>query len=288
MATAFANYANDMSVNANFQALMGAINSNLVSFGWVYTSQSGDVDPSSASAPASGSYAGFRCYKSNDGLTDYYLRIDFGRRSGGSVAPMLKIQVGTTVNGSGTLGGQTSTARQISTFQSGAANTPAYFSGASGRFSCVIDSGGALDTANFLMAFSVGRTVDASGAATASGIEVFHTSNNGGPSTGWWSQYVPLTGTVPTGESLWQAIMMRTANPAVVGSNRMIAFPQTYGENGSNNPTLCVAGCDTTTTGIPHGSGVSVTVYGTTHVFLVFNLTNAIDNIASRAMIRYE
>lgn len=277
----------NLGVNANFQALMGAfIDANIQAFGMVYTAQTGDIDPNTAASPAAGTFAGFRVYKSNDGLTDYYLRLDFGIGVYDSLAPMLKYQIGTSVDGSGVLGGQTSTAQTIATQHSANAAARQYMSGTAGRLSICLTGTGNLGGANCMM-FSVGRTVDVTGAPSATGIELFQTLTYLG---GCLSQYVPLAGTIPSVEPVsgngWP-VVMTTKNPATIGSATLFGVPQLFGENGGNNKTLCVAVHDPSS--LTPATSVSLTLYGVSHDYLVMDVNNVFAGLTTaRALMRYE
>ena len=111
MATSQANYVCDNSTLANFKSWAQAISNAFSAAGFVQSSDSGQVNWSSiASVPGSGAFV-YEIWKSNDGLTQYYVKIEYGNwtNSGPSGAgsssncPTIRISVGSGSNGSGTL-----------------------------------------------------------------------------------------------------------------------------------------------------------------------------------------
>lgn len=273
----------DMSVAANFHAMWGGFfDANLQTGGWVYTAQTGDINPNTVAVPAPGANAGFRCYKSNDGLTDFYLKITYGLGAYNSKGLRLIYQIGTTVDGSGGLGGQVGTAQTIESNNSGSGTARHYMSVDTGRVSWLLSGNGAADS--FLV--SIGRTVDSTGAPSATSIESWQ-----GPMSYagiCLAQDVVLTGSVLPVESgsRWPAVFT-AASPSTYGTAIAFALPQLIGESGGRNPTLCVGITDGSTLTV--GTTVTLPIYGTTHTFLVTGVVGvSAMNAAHRALMRYE
>lgn len=281
--TTFTNtYAWDMSVNANFQALMGAIDSNIQSFGWQLSGDTGQTDPSGASSPGTNTDAGYRIYNTNDGGTTVYMKILYGE-GGSANIPRLTISLGTGTNGSGTLTGNTMTAVTLSHVSDNSGTHRLYMSGTAGRL--MIFLGDSNTTANLLCGISIHRSIDSSGAATNTGACVFiEYSNNS-----YKQQYLPLSGTVPSAESQWVAAFPSGASH-IVGSAVMTGHPVTWDASGAHYPTPAVAIGGTTdfTVGSP-GNTTTITLYGTSRTFLITNAFDPIHGSSNhRALFLYD
>jgi len=275
----------DLTVVATWRSLMGGfVDANIRAFGWTYTPQTGDIDPSTAALPTAGTFAGFRIYKSNDVNANFYLRVDFGLGTYNSAAPMLKYQIGTTVNGSGVLGGQTSIAETLASQQSGG-TARHYISGDASRLMvCLSGAGSSFADINNYVIFSLHRKVDVNGDGTDDGVELFQIGTFAGSTL---SQDIPFSGTIPATESKWPCIFT-AANPATVGGNNLYGIPQLFSGAGSNNnPTLAVAVTDAATLTV--ATTKQLTVYGQTRSYLVTNGIGVIaQNSTARAMLRYD
>ena len=92
--------------DADFRAWSQEFHDILVgTMGLVQTADTGQVDLSTATRPSTGAYAGFRIYRTNDGLTDLFIRIQFGTNTSSSTFPRMTVQVGTGTDGAGNLNG---------------------------------------------------------------------------------------------------------------------------------------------------------------------------------------
>jgi hypothetical protein len=143
------------------------------------------------SVPGNNAYV-YEMWQPNDGLTPYLLKLEYGSYNGGTNNPTMRLTLGITTNGSGTFYGSTTYGFGTSI---GAYNTiwqnyggsgtsvpyPCYFSGDTGRLSCLMWRGG---TNNAAQMFSIERSVNASGAWTGAHVTLITAGNNANNGTG--------------------------------------------------------------------------------------------------------
>jgi hypothetical protein len=269
MSTFTNTYAWDMSAGTNFATLMGAIDSNIQSFGWQLSGDTGQTDPSGASYPGLNTDAGYRIYNTNDGGTTVYMKILYGVAASVTI-PRLTISLGTGTNGSGTLTGNTISGIAVA---HGSANTGThrlYMSGTSGRLMVYLgDSNG---VGNQMAGISIHRTVNSSGAGTNTGVALFYVIS----SAVFGQQYFPLSGTVPSAETSWICAFTKDSSN-IVGSTTMTGHPVTWDASGAHYPTPAVAlgGTSDFTTGSP-GNTTTITLYSASRTFLITAQVNAI------------
>lgn len=254
----------DLSTDANYRAVWGAVDVQLQGLGgWTYVAQTGDGDPSTASTGSAGTYPTFRVYKTTCAGQDWFMRLDYGHTAAG---PSIKIQLGTTVNGSGTLGGQTSTQQTLACRSNPGAGSTVAISQATGRWTL----GLGLMASNSAM-FGMHADVDAVGAVTNTGIAYWLVNS----SSGGTYQRVPLTGTIPAA-GLWVYAAPHGAN-LVVGSHTLIPHVVSYDETGMQRPTPGVAVVGTS----DFAAGVIVpnlSMYGSNRSYLTGENTNMAGN----------
>ena len=250
-----ATYAFDMSNTSNFQTLMGDIDSKIQSLGgWTYVSQTGDGNPASTSPGSAGTYPAFRVYSTTVGATTWYLRIDYGHTSSG---PSLKIQVGSGVNGSGTLTGQLSTQTTVTEGDTGSSRS-LHMSAAAGRL--MIFFGLNINSTVSEAGISLHGNVDTSG-NMLSGMEIFT-----GVSTSTTAQYVPASGTVPAQLTLWPTPCTGATSYAFAGVVPLFP-PILWDSTGANNPSL--AGFVYAVSDLTTNTTTTVNLYGTSRTFIV-------------------
>jgi hypothetical protein len=250
----------DCSVNGNFQALHGAVDTQLQGLGgWTYDAQTGDGDPAAATAPSADATACFRVYTTTISGVTWYLRIDFGRAASNN-GPMWKIQLGSGVNGSGTLTGQVGTQQKVATNGSSGSRS-LFMAVATGRF--MLTAGAASDlTSSQSVSWSIHVDVDATGANTTTGIQVVGYTS--GPT--WFSQPLPASGTVPT--ALAMVPMPHTQSTSnVIGSHTMVFAPFLFTESGGLNPTPCMIGVGTSDSTLV--TTMTCSIYSVSRTFLV-------------------
>lgn len=133
MATLSTVAVRDNSTLANFKQWAQVISNFMTTAGWSQSSDTGQVNWGTiGSVPTSGNYV-YEIWQPNDGLTNFFLKIEYG--TNGTAIPSLRLSIGTSTNGAGTLSGLvagpflapaaattvTSTTTQWNCFLSGAA-----------------------------------------------------------------------------------------------------------------------------------------------------------------------
>ena len=183
----------DASTVATFKGWAQAISTYLQNSGnWTQTSDTGQVNWSTLSAvPGSGSYV-YEWYQPSDGLTNFYLRVEYGNYNS-SNQPNVRITVATATNGQGVAQGYVM--GPLSCVNSGGSfpgtsttvSYPCYFSSSPGRFSILMwrTNAGALT-------FGVERSVNSSGTPTGTHVTITAAGwiNGGAP----WQQQSLLFG----------------------------------------------------------------------------------------------
>jgi hypothetical protein len=176
MATSSPSITYDNSTDALFRAWVAAFDTAMLAIGLLHTADTGQIDTSTVLKPSAGSQSrGYIMYKPNDGLTDYYVRIDFGSGLAGALQPTIYATVGWTTDGAGNLTGTQVTGqvmlRLVNTNAAAGALTSNFCkSGSAWAFSTNETlSGGS--PASMVMAVDRSRNA-ATGAATTSGVSI--------------------------------------------------------------------------------------------------------------------
>lgn len=116
-----------------------------------------------SSVPGSNGYL-YEIWQPNDGLANFYLKVEYGNNSSTN-CPSVRLTLSTSTNGSGVAAGSVVGAQLCDTSSYTApSSTIQYecdFSGAAGRFSCILWRNG---TNNCQQAFAVERSLNSSGA----------------------------------------------------------------------------------------------------------------------------
>ena len=234
------------------QVVWGDFDSHVRSLGgWTYVAQTGDSDFASQ-ITVSGTYY-FRVYSTTFNGETWYMRIDVGFNADG---PTWKVQFGTSVNGSGVLGGQTSTQwSQVDTGGSNASANTLFISAAAGRLMFWL--GKMNDVRN--IGLSVHAAVDANG-DPLSGLDAFYLGTSS-----LSSQAVPLTGTVPPLRGYWPCNFGQEAD-TTIGSVIPTGHPFLWTTTGARfpSPAVAVGGSSNSTSGL----STVLTVYGQSRTYL--------------------
>lgn len=280
MATYLNNTLNfDLSVDANYQSVHGALDTQIQGLGgWTYVSQTGDSDPSAATAGSNDTYPSWRVYSTTVGGQTFYLRLDFGHSANG---PSIKFQIGSSVNGSGTLTGNTST-QQTLTAPSNMVGTSRilHIAQATGRLAVMMVKDTSYnDYESWWMSIHV--DVDSSGAGANTGIQWFACSNAGKK-----AQATPASGTVPTARTRIPCNLDNVADQTL-GTHVMTDHPFLNTESGGLYPTpaMAVGGTSNST----KGTTTTLTLYGSSRTFLVTGHVSPDGNSSNlRLMMLYE
>jgi hypothetical protein len=181
VATSLGSSLCDSSTVANFKAWAQPISNALASTGgWLQSPDTGQVDWSTISAPPGSAAYVYEIWQPNDGLTTFYLKVEYGNVTGTN-SPTVRLTVGTATNGAGTLIGSVVgpfTTNQNTVTTSTTTPYECRFSGAPGRFHAMLWR---LMPNNSPQMFSVERSVNSAGAYTSSHVTLI---TGGGIGTG--------------------------------------------------------------------------------------------------------
>lgn len=196
-------FANDS--DAHFRAWAQEVHDALAAFGWVNTADTGQINLVTVVAPVSTSVVkGYEIWRMADALQSLYpvyMKIEYG--SGPSAATQfgLWITVGTSTNGAGTMGGQSST--RTTFYGPSSPDTTSrncVSSGSTNRFCVGFNADGA--AGNSYAYFGVERSQDSTGADSNEGMFVFMASQQNSSVAGFVThQFVPFTGSIPVLET---------------------------------------------------------------------------------------
>src|SRR5262252_6500665 len=164
----------DSSTVAMFKQWGQAISTAFSTFGWTQSSDTGQVSWGSiSSVPAANAYV-YEVWTPNDGLTNFYLKVEYGNGQGQTNLPTVRLSIATATNGSGTLTGLVMGplyTNNIATYTT-TGTTTSYecdFSGAAGRFAALMWRNAPNGAPQF---FGVERSVNSSGTYTSSHVTV--------------------------------------------------------------------------------------------------------------------
>lgn len=287
MATRFSStLVSDITTDARFRANAQFVEDTLVTTGgWLLSTETGDTAPASLAHPTTtNTKKGFRVYKTNDGLTQVYMRIDYGSSAGTSGNSFgMWITLGTGSDGAGTLSGvffngggftaptiDSATTATVGT--TGAVNS--YGSADTGRVQLALFVS---STVANIIAFSIERSKDSNGSDNSDGILICCTRAG---STSIWgvnatsscmdtTMYAVLAGgTQPTFENGLSYILTRN-NPSEtfgsdIGTGLVIHFKGASQQPGIG---ICVVNSSDVTT----ETSFTQTIYGATRTYQHLN-----------------
>lgn len=189
-----------LGTDAEFRTWGGGLAAQFAAMGLVQVTGAGELDWTTAVRPAINTYNskaggtnGYEIWRFADSLqatVPVFIKIEYGIAAVAD-RPSIAYTVGTTHNGSGTLGGQIGTRKTLLVQVSKTTGIvlPSYCSGSTSRLSLVTN----MDSANssFAVALIVERPKDASGANTAEGIVTYSQA------AAVAVQHIPASGAVP-------------------------------------------------------------------------------------------
>jgi hypothetical protein len=106
MATSTATIALLQTTDAEFRTWVAAFITNCTAVGLVQTADTGQINTSTVLKPAGASTAqGYAMFKFDDGLTDFYIKFEFGGGTDGASQPAIWHTTGWATDGAGTLTG---------------------------------------------------------------------------------------------------------------------------------------------------------------------------------------
>src|SRR5258708_8690317 len=267
----------DSSTLANFKLWAQPISAFFSTATWTQSADTGQVNWSTIGAvPGSGAYV-YEIWQPNDGLTTFYVKMEYGNVSGTN-CPGLKISIGAGTNGAGTLTGFVMGPQQVcGTSYTPASTTVTYecnFSGAAGRIGVMMWRTGTVGQQQF---FAIERSVNSSGAYTSSHVTLFVSGNGGGQVGRFCAQasHVFGVGIAPnnlnnsgaTNSGGWISRMQDPTSSASSSFNGSIPFDTPTPAIGYFDFPLTVCGV-AFASDIVEGVTFTATLYGNTRTFL--------------------
>jgi hypothetical protein len=171
----------DSSTLANFKQWAQAISGFFTTAGWSQSSDTGQVNWGTIATVPNTAYV-YEIWQPNDGLTNFFLKIEYGNTTAN--CPALKFTISTSTNGAGTatgfiLGPQfTVPPGQSFTPPSASTQFECNFSGAAGRMCVMLWRNG---TNSSPQSFCVERSINSSGAYTSSHVTLVFIGTDVGP-----------------------------------------------------------------------------------------------------------
>lgn len=273
-ATSF-NLTLDNTSDATFRAWVAAVDTQITTLGWVHSTDTGQFNTSTGTRSITAG-ANYIIYKTNDGGTTIFLKIEF-IGAGNLTLPGFAMSVGWATDGAGNLTGTLQTSRWVwgSTNHPVSDTTPrtCIISGSAGRLVMALCMN-ATTVANSIL-ISVERSKDASGNDT--NTAALCTMLGGGTSANFLSiggagataaaQYLPSTGTAtPSIEMLLPCILSNSAaGSSAFGTTIGVGVPIPLAGSAQNPGTniLTVLNGDYPT----RDSTATIAIYGTNHTY---------------------
>jgi hypothetical protein len=285
----------DTTTLANFKNWAFAISARFSAFGWVQTSDTGQVNWGSlASVPASGSWV-YEIWRPNDalqtGASQYFLKIQYGQNS--SYGPELRLSLGTGTTGAGLLSGMMTAVFIINSYytvvNSGSITYECDFSGDTGRMGALMWRSHTLPAC---MWFAIERTCNTDGAYNADGVTLFAGSHITGSSNGQQTltfsygpalQYAGCYNTITwIGNSYGSSLASEVFAPT--SSVPIAPFYPSYGKYG--NPCTVAGSCPNGDAG--EGALVQTTLYGASRTYIATHPNSAVALLNRKLLIRYD
>jgi hypothetical protein len=163
----------DSSTLPNFKSWAQAISTAFSTFGWLQSSDTGQVNWGTISAVPSSAAFVYEIWQPNDGLTNFYAKVEYGNFYGTN-SPCIRVTLGTGTNGAGTLTGFVTSAFPVAnvalTPPSTSTTYECDFTGGAGRMGVMMWRVGGN---NSTQVFAIERSVDSSGAYTSGSITLY-------------------------------------------------------------------------------------------------------------------
>ena len=269
MATQTVNLPYDTSTVANYKAIMSQFGTALAAFGWIQTADSGQVTWSGVSTlPGNLTYRDYEVWRMNDtaqSTTPVYVKLEYSTQA--TNCPIIRVTIGTSSNGSGTITGTILLSAQtfgaVSTSGGASNNFACYYSGNSGRLMFLMYEGMTSTSVNVPYALGIERSRDTSGNATTDYVVVTYIGYDGNQRA---TQRAMVGSVVTTAENKLGGFICATA-----GSNNFNgttgACPQMVLVGKLGNPLLNFSLVPAADAG--EGATVTVNIYGATHTYIV-------------------
>ncbi len=220
MAARTSSLAPSNSTDALFRLWINEIHNSLIAFGWVQTSDTGQINFSTVTRPAAiNTYQGYAVYRMADSLQAtcaVFMRLDFGTQASTDL-PAVKIKVGIgSTDGAGTLTGNLSTQQVMNNSTSGA-NTTAFNCRCSGSTSSFRMHMWSSSVNAIGWTLVVERDRDSTGAETSLGVNIFFTYCSTSSQIVKNSQFLELAGGTGTQDAVWYAMLSNQTSQSAGG-----------------------------------------------------------------------
>jgi hypothetical protein len=270
------------SSDALFRAWGKGISDALAACGLVKTGDTGQIDWSSVAHPTStSSMMGYEVWTFNDALqatAPIFIKIQYGSESNGANNPGITLDIGHASDGAGNLTGTTATQRVFGCSTNSTSTAATFISSDGGRLNLAF-------VANLTSGFSfyIERTRDDSGVATGDGVDIVCWGSHGG--TGFGSQqYLPASGNPNPATPNTSLFCCSPNSSSTVYGKNMGLFPIFPCLGYPGNPTMGALVYLNAEIGAAGGTLIAVTMYGTSHTFVVTafgNTSNSINGSSS-------
>ena len=283
----------DSSSDANFRVWGSAISAALTSMGWAMTADTGQVNWTTVTAPAAGTFV-YEIWEPQDALqtggTVFYLKLEYSKTSGSPAGIRVRASLGTGTNGSGTLTGFVTSAMETAGTQAALSfSVECDFSGDTDRMGFILGRGSAAGTnAPLPAAFFIERTKNSDGTNSSDGVTlVSRDGNNSGTFSGVQQTIVFGVGLGNLNTSLSLAALANGGNASDAFNNNIPVSPlfPIYGKYGNPMTTLCFVH----TQDVAEGCLFTTTLYGVTRTYLACGTFRGLTVPANcRTCMRYD
>lgn len=166
----------DSSTLTNFKQWASTISGFFSTAGWLKSGDTGQVNWATISAvPGSGAFV-YEIWEPNDGLLNFYARVEYGNANGQTNCPVIRVSIGTGTDGAGNLTGTVMGPIYACNGASASYSPPSstiqyncYFSGAAGRIGALMWRDGANNCQQY---FAIERSIDVNGNYTGSYVTI--------------------------------------------------------------------------------------------------------------------
>lgn len=282
----------DNSSDANYRSWGSAISAALDSMGVSKTSDTGQVNWTTVTSPASGSF-NYEIRKFTDALqtgsTQIFFKFEYGSSSGSPKGPRLRISVGTSTDGAGNLTGMTMgnfEPGSTSGVGQGSVTYECNFSGDTDRFCIMLWRN--LNAQGAPIILCTERTKNTDGTNSSDGVTVIQFGNSGSP-TGGGQQTMVFGGAgaanATAGRSYLGLYNGTGASDAFNNNVPVSPIWPDYGKYG--NPMTVIAFVHSQD--VAEGCEFTVTLYGATRTYLrTGNISQVVPSSNMVPCMRYD
>lgn len=194
--------------DAHFRLWINEFHNAITGFGWVQTSDTGQINFSTVTHPtAADANTGYAMYRMNDSFQSsapVYLKVEFGSTSSLADRAAIRVQISNATDGAGNLTGNVSAL--VKTQANASQTTTAVNVRSAGNSGSFRISAGIGDSGSHGFCLVIERDKDASGNDTALGVSLltyYSTGGNAAPSM----QFIATDGSLSTNDSKWWSLV---------------------------------------------------------------------------------